>query len=101
MSGLADGITLMPTMGLLNRYFDKHLGFALGVAHIGSGVGQMVGPPLFVYLVDKCGLRGTLLIWAGIQLNLIVCALLTRPTSFYTKWQDRKERRAIVPIHIV
>ena len=82
----------LPSMGLLRRYFKRHLGLAMGVAFMGSGVGQMFGPLLFVYLVGEYGLKGTLLIWGGIQSHHLVCALLMRPTHFYTKWRaSRKE----------
>ena len=80
-------------MGLLNRYFDRFLGLAIGIGYIGTGVGQIIGPPLFVYLVGEYGLKGTLLIWGGIQLNLCVCAFLMRPTSFYTKWNKHQAEK--------
>ena len=83
--GVADMLLLFPAMGLLGQYFDRHLGLAMGIGYLGAGLGQMMGPPLFVFLVKEYGLRGTLLIWGGIQLNLAVCALLMRPTSFYSR----------------
>ena len=82
----------MPSVGLLREHFDQHLGLAISLSHIGSGIGQIAGPPLFHYCIDRYGLKGTLLLWAGIQLQLAVCALIQRPTSFYTKWKKRDDK---------
>ena len=58
-------------------------------------MGQIVGPPLFVYLVGEYGLKSTLLIWAGIQLHHFLCAIFMRPTHFYTKWTRSEQREAV------
>ena len=83
--GIADAITLLPSIGLLREYFDRHLGLAIGLSHIGSGIGQLIAPRLFLFFIDQFGLKGTLLLWGGIQLHLAVCAMILRPTSFYSK----------------
>ena len=82
----------MPSVGLLREYFDQHLGLAIGLSHIGTGIGQIVGPPLFYHSIDRYGLKGTLLLWAGIQLQLVMCALILRPTSFYSKRKKRDDK---------
>ena len=45
----------------------------------------MIGSPFFVYLIERYGLKGTLLVWGGIQTHFAVCALLMRPTSLYIR----------------
>ena len=94
-SGVAEGLVFLPTMTLLQQYFDKNMGLAVGVAFSGVGMGQIVGPPLFVYLVGEYGLKGTLLIWAGIQSHHFLCAILMRPTHFYSKGKRSRDMKTV------
>ncbi|XP_033760984.1 uncharacterized protein LOC117342834 [Pecten maximus] len=47
-------------------------------------------PPLYRYIFDEYGLRGGLLITAGITFNSLVAAALLRPSEFYTKHSSKK-----------
>ena len=92
--GIADCITFMPSIAILREYFSNHLGLAMGLSHVGSGIGQLAGPPLFLYFIDEYGLKGTLLLWGGLQLHFAVCAAILRPTAFYTKRTNRSHTTA-------
>ena len=72
-----------PPIHHITLYFDKHRTLALGTGLCGAGAGGLAFAPLTTYLLDTYSLRGTFLIMAGIQLNLLIPALLFRPVSFY------------------
>ena len=74
-----------PGVVFIGRYFVRYRGFANGVCLSGSGLGSIVMPPLMMYTLDTYGLEGTLLIMAGIALNICVVAMLFRPAEFYLK----------------
>ncbi|TGO36680.1 hypothetical protein BHYA_0117g00030 [Botrytis hyacinthi] len=64
-----------PTMFYLDQWFIKRKGLALGVMWSGVGTSGLIFPFLLAYLVDRCGFRGTLRIWAAI-LFLLCCPLI-------------------------
>lgn len=70
-------IGLWPTAYLksVGGWFDKHLGFALGVANAGFGVGAMLVPLIAGSLIGLYGWRTTFVFLAGL-------ALLTFPVAF-------------------
>ncbi|TGO65987.1 hypothetical protein BOTNAR_0071g00240 [Botryotinia narcissicola] len=64
-----------PTMFYLDQWFVKRKGLALGVMWSGVGTSGLIFPFLLSYLVDRCGFRSTLRIWAAI-LFLLCCPLI-------------------------
>ncbi|KAF7891267.1 uncharacterized protein EAF02_001592 [Botrytis sinoallii] len=64
-----------PTIFYLDQWFVKRKGLALGVMWSGVGTSGLIFPFLLSYLVDRCGFRGTLRIWAAI-LFLLCCPLI-------------------------
>ncbi|OWF49677.1 monocarboxylate transporter 5-like [Mizuhopecten yessoensis] len=74
-----------PIYILLGEYFDKKKGLANAVFISGNALGGIIMPPIYRYVFDEYGLRGGLIITAGITFNSLVAAALLRPTEFYTK----------------
>ncbi|KAF7890736.1 uncharacterized protein EAF01_010545 [Botrytis porri] len=64
-----------PTMFYLDQWFVERKGLALGVMWSGVGTSGLIFPFLLSYLVDRCGFRGTLRIWAAI-LFILCCPLI-------------------------
>lgn len=64
-----------PTMFYLDQWFVKRKGLALGVMWSGVGTSGLIFPFLLSYLIDRCGFRGTLRIWAA-TLFLLCCPLI-------------------------
>ena len=54
----------------------------------------MVLPPLFAFLLNTYGLKGALLIWSSLCLQMSICALLLRPTEFYTRLTKSNRSRS-------
>lgn len=66
-------------MIIVGQYFDKRRGLAVGLATAGVGIGMFVFPPLMEWLFQTYAYFGTMVLMAGISLNLCVCSMLYRP----------------------
>ena len=83
--GIGYGFIYTPSMMVISKYFEKKRALATGIAVSGSSVGQLITPILIRALIDYYGIRGALIIYAGINLNVLVAAALMRPFSFYKR----------------
>ena len=61
-------------------HFTRRRTLAPGVGFTGVGVSSFVFAPLFQYMLDNFGWRGSLLILGGLSLNIVPCGALIRPT---------------------
>jgi len=83
---------LKPTHGtqvLINRWFIKKRGLALGVISSGIPLGQLLLSPLSQYLILTWGWRSTFFFWAGIT------AVVILPALFLIK--DRPQDKGLMP----
>ena len=78
----------MPSVVVVNQYFEKRRSFAIGLSVCGSGVGTFVMPTLVRYLLDQYGWRGTLLIVAGMMLNCCPFSCAFRPLPLSTAEEE-------------
>lgn len=76
----------VPSLYILNCYFDKRKSLANGLAFCGSGIGQLILPYLMTYFLEEFGFQGGLLLFAGLTLHTLPAAMIMRPIEFY----DRK-----------
>lgn len=72
-------------MVILGQYFDKRRGIATGIAISGGCLGGLILPPLYRVLLDRYGLRGTLLLTGGLLFHNTAMACFLRPLEFYHK----------------
>jgi MFS family permease len=72
------GIGLLPVSynGLTTGWFDRRLGFALGVTNSGIGIGAVLAPVAAALLIAKFG-------WRGGYLGLGIIALLVLPVAYF------------------
>ncbi|KAI8518480.1 hypothetical protein Bbelb_044970 [Branchiostoma belcheri] len=82
--GLGSSLAMFPSLSLVGKYFDKRRAIANGIAFSGVGVGNVVFPLLFTYLIEEYGWRGSFLIAAGVMLNITAFAALLRPIQLAT-----------------
>jgi len=76
------GINTLPaTNVLLNRWFVKKRGTALGIAATGMGIGTMILTPISQYLILLWGWRPTMLFWAGITFVIMLPIALSIKNS--------------------
>lgn len=78
-AGIAFGFTHGPLTYLNGLYFVKRRNLAQAIVVAGFSFGGLIFPPIYSYLIKEYGLRGGMLITGGIQLHIIVFALLLRP----------------------
>jgi MFS family permease len=62
----------------VNFYFKRRRALALGIVLFGTGVGSVLFPYLYKFLIDLYGLQGAILVISAVTLNICVCAALIR-----------------------
>ncbi|XP_059177538.1 monocarboxylate transporter 12-B-like [Physella acuta] len=78
LAGCGCGLVFLPSIIIVNEYFYKFRGIANGIICSGSGAGLLALAPLITYLLDTYTLDSTILILAGIMLNMCVFSSLYR-----------------------
>jgi len=61
--GLGIGLSYVPVLGVMQRWFVRRRGFASGIGVAGIGVGTLVMPPVAAFLISAFGWRETYLIF--------------------------------------
>ncbi|ELT92539.1 hypothetical protein CAPTEDRAFT_219362 [Capitella teleta] len=79
LSGFGGVLVFTPAYIIVGQYFDKRKGTAMGLATIGSGLGNVVLAPLINLLLDEYGFFGTMLLLGAIAANTCAVALVYRP----------------------
>eukprot|EP00127_Corallochytrium_limacisporum_P006183 Clim_evm22s220 gene=Clim_evmTU22s220 len=74
--GLGLSLTLYPTIGLINQWFDHKKAQMMGIGASGVGVGGLLYSPLSAYMIQTIGWRDTFRVSAIITLVLTVVAAL-------------------------
>ena len=85
-------------MAVLSVYFEKRISLANGVASAGGSIGQLLWPVFLTYLLKTYNLQGTLVIYGGCFLHLLIGAALMRPRSFYTGRSEEFKHPAVIEI---
>ena len=79
LSGLAQGTTFTPVSSTITMIFNKHRSLANGCLFACSSLGGVCIPMLYSFLLEVYTIRGTLIVFAGIWLNLIVVGTILDP----------------------
>ncbi|XP_038057518.1 monocarboxylate transporter 14-like isoform X2 [Patiria miniata] len=85
MAGIGFGMSYTGVMVIISEYFHQHFALAVGIATTGTGVGTVVLPIFFGYLIDRYGWRGALLVFSAVQANACLCAAIMRSPPRKTK----------------
>ena len=85
-TGTGSALGFQPIFVIVGKYFNKYRGLANGVLMSGTCVGGLVLPPLIQYFLVEYGLKGALLMTAGVYSHILICVLLLRPRSFYVRY---------------
>ncbi|GFR87229.1 monocarboxylate transporter [Elysia marginata] len=81
--GCAHGLIVVPQLTLLGHYFKKHLSLATATTTMGISLATIGGTPITQMLLNMYGVRGTIVLLAGITLHCVPASMLLRPTSLY------------------
>lgn len=81
--GCGSGLTALPCIVLVQRYFIKKRALAASIASLGLGVSGIIASPLTRLLVDTYSWRGAMLMFAGLNLQMLVpAAFFRQPRGF-------------------
>lgn len=92
--GIGIGMNFLPGIVITNTYFNNKRGIAGGIVCSGSGFGVFILAPVFQLLLTEYGWRGTMLITAGIFMQLCVCSTVMRPLPVRKKRSDAFSKHA-------
>jgi MFS family permease len=70
--GLGVGLTYVPSIGTVQRWFVRRRGFASGLAVAGIGLGNLLFPPVASALIDAIGWRAAYVVLGVV---VLVCTL--------------------------
>ena len=84
LTGLGFGLMYLPAMDIVEHFFSRRLGLAMGLACCGSGFGQFVLAPLIHLATEHLGLTGTLYCLSATVAAAVFFALLYRCNSKYS-----------------
>ncbi|CAL8325930.1 unnamed protein product [Lota lota] len=79
ISGVGWAMVFTPMVATVMAHFTRRRTLALSVGFTGVGLSSFVFAPLFQYLLERFGWRGSLLILGGLSLNIVPCGALIRP----------------------
>ena len=95
LPGVGFGVFEQIGMSLVNLYFDKRSGIAMGIASAGTGAGIVIFSPLTNYLFGQYGYEGTCYILSAIALTGVVAgAVIIPPEAAYKLTEKIKQRIA-------
>ncbi|XP_053682173.1 uncharacterized protein LOC128732803 [Sabethes cyaneus] len=95
--GAGVGITASANSLALNTYFKKKRRHATGFSWTATALGPIVAPHIITYLLPRYGVGGTVLIFAGIAMNAIVCSLLLQPVHWHAQTLPLVDAEAAKP----
>ncbi|XP_077993661.1 monocarboxylate transporter 13-like [Glandiceps talaboti] len=78
VTGAGFGLVLVPSLGMLPRYFPKRYTIANAIAFIGTSMSIFFFPPLFRCVAEKYGRRSVFFILACLNAQLMVVVMLLR-----------------------
>lgn len=91
ITGLGLAVCYVAAIVIVAFYFEKKRSLATGIAVAGSGIGTFLFAPFIQHLIENWGWRGSLIILAGIFLNMCVCGTLMRDLE-WTKHKSSEKR---------
>ena len=74
-------------------YFKRRRGVAHAIMSVGGGAGQIIVPPLIIFLQNTYGDRGATLVYSGIMLHACVAAATFHPVEWHMKSRSVKTTR--------
>ncbi|MBB6646230.1 MFS transporter [Halobellus ruber] len=81
--GTAGGTIFVVVISLVPQWFDEYEGRAMGITFTGNGLGILVLPPAWVWLLERTGIRGAFAVIGGATALAVLAAatIYRRPTG--------------------
>lgn len=83
--GAGSGINSSANSLALNTYFKEKRRIATGLSWTLTGMGPIIFPQIIAIILPWYGVQGSLLLFTGIALNAVVCALIFQPVQWHVK----------------
>ncbi|VDM22200.1 unnamed protein product [Wuchereria bancrofti] len=95
IGGIGFGLVYLPSILVVNQYFEKRRALAMGIAVCGSGIGTTVFSQLFPFLLEVCenNWRRFLVYAAFITLLSVLCGLCYRKIPLEIPLKDNEDKR--------
>ncbi|XP_037725531.1 uncharacterized protein LOC119557055 [Drosophila subpulchrella] len=87
--GIGLGLAMAATSLAVNTYFKQKRRRATGFSWTITGLGPIFFPQVSTFLLDYYGAQGSILIYAGIGLNAVLCALTLQPVLWHVKKPEK------------
>lgn len=89
--GVGLGLAMAAVSLAVNTYFKLNRRRATGFTWTITGLGPIIFPHVSIYLLDEYGAQGTIMIFAGIALNAVLCALTLQPVMRHVRKPAKPE----------
>ena len=95
--GFGASLVFTPGYIIVDQYFDKKKGKAMGLATLGSGLGGTCVPLIVNLLFDTFGYHGAMCVIGALMLNCCVIGALYRPVAStpHKRMQSKKDLTSI------
>lgn len=93
--GFGFGLMYCPAIMIVTMYFERLRSLATGITVCGAGVGTFVFSKIISYLIVTFSWKTVFLIYAGVVLLCVPCALLFKPIAFEPVYDDEEEEEEI------
>ncbi|XP_033644931.1 monocarboxylate transporter 12-like [Asterias rubens] len=90
LAGLGGGITVIPAVVMVAKYFKRYYPLACGISTSGLDIGMLVFAPLMQLLLDTYGWRGAMLVTGAFVGNVFAAGALFRPVRSSSQTGDKK-----------
>ncbi|KAF2350732.1 Major facilitator superfamily [Trinorchestia longiramus] len=94
ITGLGLAVCYVAAIVIVAFYFEKKRSLATGIAVAGSGIGTFIFAPFIQHLIENWGWRGSLIILAGVFLNMCVCGMVMRDLQWTKKKAEKRSHGA-------
>ncbi|XP_033635137.1 monocarboxylate transporter 13-like [Asterias rubens] len=101
LSGVGVVMMLSSGMIIISQYFKTRFAIANGIAVAGVNVGQIMFTPLFRFLIDTYGWRGTMFITGALQMNCVAASALFRPLKTHNSNGRKPNNSMSINMHVL
>ncbi|EDV99914.1 uncharacterized protein LOC6565466 [Drosophila grimshawi] len=89
--GVGLGLAMAAVSLAVNTYFMLSRRRATGFSWTITGLGPIIFPYVSTFLLDYYGAQGTILIYSGIALNAVLCALTLQPVMRHVRKPEKPD----------
>ncbi|XP_074660512.1 monocarboxylate transporter 14-like [Tubulanus polymorphus] len=101
MTGFGYGIAFTPLLVIAPTFFPEKQSLAQGFAISGIGLGTIVMPLIIESTIVAYGWRGSILILAGMSLNLTVCGVMIRLVPKLKQHEQPKTKKNVLQLSML